>query len=109
MRREPSLLLDIVESCDEIHEFVCDLSREQFSVNRLVRSAVMQKLMVIGEAASRLPAVFRQTHPEVEWRDIVGFRNILVHAYFQIDWEIVWISATVETPRLRQQIAAMAA
>lgn len=62
--------------------------------------------MVIGEAAAQLPRQFHDRHAEVEWRDI-GFRNILVHAYLQVDWSIVWIAATLETAALRQQIAAI--
>jgi uncharacterized protein with HEPN domain len=109
MRRERSLLQDIIESCDEIAEFIKGLSEAQFADNRLVRSAVLQKLTVIGEATARLSAEFRERHPEIEWRDIVGIRNILVHAYFRVDWPIVWIAVTEETPRLRQQVAAVVA
>jgi hypothetical protein len=43
--------------------------------------------MVIGEAAARLPQAFREAHPQVEWRDIVAFRNIAVHAYFAVQWD----------------------
>jgi uncharacterized protein with HEPN domain len=59
---------------------------------------------VIGEAVGRLPQAFREAHPQVEWRDIVGFRNIAVHAYFSVQWEIVWATATDEVPVLRRQV-----
>lgn len=56
----------------------------------MMRSAVAQKLAVIGEAAARLPDPFKRDHPEVPWPQIAAFRNVLVHAYFGIDWDEVW-------------------
>jgi hypothetical protein len=61
---------------------------------------------VIGEAAARLTTAFGEAHPVVEWRDVVGFRNIAVHAYFAVNWEIVWVTATEDVPMLRDAMAA---
>ncbi len=105
MRREELYLTDIVEVADSIRKFLSGISRKNFLRNDLLRSAVLQQLSVIGEAASRLPLKFRTRHPEIEWGDIIGFRNIAVHAYFSVDWSIVWITATKEVPELRQKIA----
>jgi uncharacterized protein with HEPN domain len=105
MRREELYLTDIVEATDSIKKFLSGMSRKSFLPNDLLRSAVLQKLSVIGEAASRLPLKFRTRHPEIEWGDIIGFRNIAVHAYFSVDWSIVWITARKEVPELRQKIA----
>lgn len=60
--------------------------------------------MVIGEATARLSAELKDAHPEIPWRSIVGFRNIAVHAYFSVNWEIVWTAATVESPALAREI-----
>ena len=76
-----------------------------FLTNDLIRSAVLQKLTIIGEAASKLPSSFYDHHPEIPWRDITGFRNIAVHAYFAVEWPIVWVAATSDAPVLRDQIA----
>lgn len=70
----------------------------------MMNSAVLQKLMVIGEAAARLSKEFIQRFPEVPWLDIIGFRNIAVHEYFAIRWDIVWVAATEEVPVLKEQI-----
>ncbi|MCK4374815.1 MAG: DUF86 domain-containing protein [Candidatus Brocadiae bacterium] len=78
-----------------------------FLGNDLLRSAVLQKLTIIGEAAARLPAEFRRAHAEVEWADVVAFRNIAVHAYFAVDWSIVWVTATQDAPALRAKVAAI--
>jgi uncharacterized protein with HEPN domain len=66
---------------------------------------VLQKLIVIGEAAARLPRQFTHSHPEVPWVDIVGFRNIAVHEYFAVDWSIVWVTASEDVPVLRRAVA----
>lgn len=73
----------------------------------MLQSAVLQKLTIIGEAASKLASAFTARHPQVPWRDIVAFRNIAVHAYFSVEWSIVWVAATEETPTLSRQVAAV--
>jgi len=64
----------------------------------------LHKLTIIGEAAARLPEDFRARHSEIEWSGIVGFRNIVVHAYFAVDWQIVWVAATQEAQQLKEQV-----
>ncbi|MDO9068989.1 MAG: DUF86 domain-containing protein [Deltaproteobacteria bacterium] len=85
MRHEFLFLKDIIESTDAIGSFIADIELSSFAGNDLVRSAVLQKLIVIGEAAAHLPKDFRERHTDVEWSDMVAFRNIAVHAYFFVD------------------------
>lgn len=85
MRREELYLTDIVEAAEAIASFLAGVLREDFIEDELRRSAVLHKLMIIGEAAARLPKDFRDRHPEIEWSDIVGFRNIVVHTYFNVN------------------------
>ena len=61
---------------------------------------MLQKLTVIGEAAARVSRNLRGDHPEIEWRTIVGLRNIVVHEYFAVGWESVWETARSDIPRL---------
>ena len=107
MRREELYLRDIVEAASFVTQFVHGLDREGFQTSELVRSAVVQKLAVIGEAAAHVPEEFRVRYPDVPWPKIVAFRNILIHAYFGIDWDEVWRAATQEAPALGAQIAAI--
>ncbi len=69
------------------------------------QAAILQKLIVIGEAAGRLPDEFRQKYGKISWQDIVGFRNFAIHEYFSVNWEIVWTTATQDVPMLRSQVA----
>jgi uncharacterized protein with HEPN domain len=109
MRREELYLADMVEAVDAIQDFLQGMNRANFLGNDLVRSAVLQKLLIIGEAAARLPKEFRDRHSEIPWVDIVAFRNIAVHAYFSVDWAIVWIAATKDAPELRALVAEILA
>ncbi len=62
--------------------------------------ALVKCLETIGEAAANLPAGFRQDHPEIPWKEIVAMRNRLIHGYFEIKYERVWHTATVDVPKL---------
>lgn len=104
MRRERLYLQDILDACAMIQIFLAGMDAEAFLASELHKAATLQKLMVIGEAAARLPQTFRATHSHVEWRDIIAFRNIAIHAYFAVQWEIVWATAMDDVPVLRQQV-----
>ncbi len=104
MRREELYLRDIIEAADSIAQFLSDVDKQTLLENDLLQRAVLQKLTLIGEATNRLPANFKDRHREVNWADIVTFRNIAVHAYFDVDWSIVWVTATVDAPQFRSDV-----
>lgn len=104
MQRDNLYLSDIIEASDAIARFLGGVKESGFAGNDLLRSAVLQKLVVIGEAAKRVGRGVQERHPEVPWSDIVAFRNIAVHAYFSVNWSTVWITATEEVPALKTQI-----
>lgn len=77
MRREELYLLDIVEAAEHIAEFVANKTFEDFESSELLRSAVVQKLSTIGEAAGRVSEELRTRYPDVPWAQIIAFRSIL--------------------------------
>lgn len=105
MRDEELYLRDIVEAAGAIDRFLAGVSEDQWIDDEVRQSAVMHQLIIIGEAASRLPREFRDKHPQITWTDVVGFRNLAVHAYFSVSWPIVWVTATEDVPILHAQIA----
>lgn len=109
MRHESLYLTDIVEAADHIAGFIAGRDFTEFQQSEMLRSAVIQKLTVIGEAAARVSEELKTRSPEVPWPQIVAFRNILVHAYFGIDWAIVWRAARNRCPVLREQVALLVA
>jgi len=109
MRREELLLSDILAAADAIADFLKSATRNEFPADDELRSSVLLKLLIIGEAASKLSPEFRKTHEGIPWSEIVAFRNLGVHSYFAIDWEIVWETATEDAPVLRNQVAEILA
>ena len=109
MRHERLYLTDIVEAADHIAEFMAGVDFAAFQQSEMLRSAVVQKLAIIGEAAARVSGELKARQPEVPWPQVAAFRNILVHAYFGIDWEVVWRAARNRCPVLREQVALILA
>ncbi len=107
-RRDDLYLADIVEAAQAIRVFLARLersSREAFVEDDLTSSAVLQKLSIIGEAAARVSEETREEYPDVPWHQARGMRNLLVHAYFSVDWDMVWTTATESVPALEAQVA----
>ena len=104
MRLDELYLRDIIEAADAVAGFIADVEENAFVGSDLLRSATLQKLSIIGEASARLSDGIKTRYADVEWRDIVGFRNIAIHAYFSVNWSIVWVAATMEVPALRARI-----
>ncbi len=91
MSRDPRLYLDdILEAVALIREYTESMDYESFSRDRKTQDAVVRNLEIIGEAAGRLPETIKQKAEEVEWRKIVGLRNILAHEYFGVSLPLVW-------------------
>jgi uncharacterized protein with HEPN domain len=104
MRREPSFLKDILSACRKIETIVAGTSEESFLNDEVLPAAVLHHLTVIGEAIGRLSVELRARHPGVPWRQIIAVRHRIVHAYFDLDWQILWDAATEDIPELRRQI-----
>jgi uncharacterized protein with HEPN domain len=105
MRDEELYLSDIVEAAGAVDRFLAGMNEDEWIDDEVRQSAVMHQLIIIGEAASRLSREFQDAHPQIAWADIVGFRNLAVHAYFSVSWPIVWVTATEDVPVLHAQIA----
>jgi uncharacterized protein with HEPN domain len=81
-----------------------NIDYEKFASNDLLTRAVERSLEIIGEAVKNIPEDIRTLYPLIEWRDIAGMRDKLIHHYFGIDYEIVWSVLKNEIPELKQTI-----
>lgn len=88
---------------DHTHEalgLVTGRSRVDLDSDRLLNLALVRLLEVIGEAAARVPERDRSSMPDIPWRQLVALRNRLIHAYDQVDFDILWQILTVDLPEL---------
>jgi uncharacterized protein with HEPN domain len=104
MRDEPLLLKDIRMALDRIDSYTRGMSYEEFAADEKTVNAVIFNFLVIGEAVKHLPPTLTDNHPEIPWRQIAGMRDKLTHAYFSIDYELVWKTITVVLPQFRAEI-----
>lgn len=105
-RRELLYLADIVESARTIERWLAERG-DQWDEDEILRNAVLRQLSVVGEAASCLSEDIRGRLPDIPWREIRGFRNIAVHAYFSLDWDVVHEVATVNLPDMEPKVLAL--
>jgi len=109
MRSDEVYLHDTIEALRELAGFVNGVDEPEFRQNPLLRKAVLMQLVIVGEAANHLGPDLQARYPAIPWTDIIGFRNYAVHAYFQINWEIVWRTAIEDAPSLLPEIEAILA
>ena len=105
---DPGLTLrQIVEFADEVAELVSGRTRADLDSNREFRRALERCVELVGEAATRLPADWRESHPQVPWRQIIAMRNVMIHGYDVVLSEVLWDVATSDVPKLRGEIKAL--
>lgn len=90
-KRDINILLeDIAEAVKKITAYTSGMSYADFTTDDKTIDAVVRNFEIIGEAANRIPEDYKIQHPEIEWRQIIGLRNRVIHEYFGIDYEILW-------------------
>lgn len=101
MSREWHFFLeDMIESCQKVMSYTEGMAYDEFTNNDLTYDAVVRNLEIIGEAAKNVPDNIRQEMPSIEWRKVCGLRDIIAHAYFGIDNEILWDVISNKLPDL---------
>jgi len=100
-------LEDIIQSADKIRRYTKGLEYDDFVRNEMVTDAVLRNIEIIGEAAGNIPDDIRSRYSHIPWRRIVGLRNIVIHAYFNVDLNIIWQIVTVNLPEIRDDIRSV--
>lgn len=94
-------LKNISEAMDAAQAFVAGMGFDAFVADDKTASAVLQKLKIVGEAAKKVPETIRQDYPQVPWQQMTRIRDQIVHAYFAVDYVVVWDTLKIDIPPLQ--------
>ncbi len=98
---------DMVETIIKIAKYTENMSFEEFVDDDKTQDAVIRNLEILGEAANKIPKEIQERYPNIPWHQIIGMRNRLIHAYFVVDYEIVWKIITSELPGLLEKLGKL--
>jgi len=97
-------LQDMLSATEKALSFVRDLDSDAFVKNEEKMFAVIRALEIIGEAAKHIPPAVRRNYPDIPWQKIAGTRDKLIHAYFDIHGERLWVTVQQDLPSLRRSL-----
>jgi len=106
-REYKAYLKDILEAIQKIENYTKGISFNDFIADELIQDGVVRNLEIIGEAVKNIPQDIKDKKPEAEWKKIAGLRDILIHAYFGIDEDIIWDVVKNKLPDLKKKIIGM--
>ena len=106
MKRKGDLVFieHILESINAIKDFSRKIHKEELISNRLKQSAIVREIEVIGEAVKNISESLKDKHPEVEWKEITGTRDKMIHHYFGVDINIIFEIIKKDIPNLKRKI-----
>jgi uncharacterized protein with HEPN domain len=105
MKKDDSVYLHhILAAIERIEEYSEGVSLQKFLNTGIIQDGVVRQLEIIGEASRNLSAELVQSHPEVPWSEIIGLRNRIAHAYYNIDQGVVWDIVQEDLPSLRRDV-----
>jgi uncharacterized protein with HEPN domain len=93
-------ILHMIEAAESALNFVSGRRRADLNADRMLHFALVRAIEVVGEAASKISETTRGATADIPWRLVVSMRNRLIHAYFDVDNDVVWKTATEELPAL---------
>ena len=95
---------DIIAAVESIEEFVGDMALEELKSDEKTSSAVIRKFEIIGEAVKYMPNNVKEKYKDIQWKSMAGMRDRLIHAYFGIDYNLVWSAIKNEIPKLKLKL-----
>ncbi len=106
MMKDPLVYADhILRSVSQIEKYIEGYNRETFSKDKMRYDAILRNLQTMAEATQRLPEEIKENYPNIPWKDIAGFRNILVHDYLgDLDEDIIWSIVVHELRPIKEAI-----
>ena len=103
-RHDRIRLQHMLDAANEALEFVRGKRGSDLDTDRKLVLSLVKELEIIGEAAGKISAEIRIQYGSIPWQDISGMRNRLIHAYFDIDLDVVWATVTKDLPLLKTEL-----
>lgn len=103
-RDETVYLRHILDAIAKTEKYLHGVDQTTFRQDTLIQDGVIRQIEIIGEATRRLSRPFRNQHAHVPWEDIAGMRDKLIHDYFGVDIETVWLTAIEDLPLLKRAV-----
>lgn len=100
MQDDLATLLDILNAAKRAQSFLGTADRNSFDDDLKTQSSVLHQILILGEAVKRLSVQFRNSHPDMPWREYAGMRDVLIHAYDSVDLDEVWKTMKTDVPKL---------
>ena len=97
-------LRHMLDSAREALSFAADREREDLGIDRMLMHSLVRLVGIIGEGASKLSPDARKQIPSIQWREMIGMRNRLIHAYYDINLDILWDTVVYNIPKLIQEL-----
>jgi uncharacterized protein with HEPN domain len=107
MKNDKVYLKHILDAISDIEKFMQGITEEEFCKNREKQYAVLRALEIIGEASKNLSSELRAKCPDIDWKNIAGMRDKLIHAYFGVNLPLVWETVQNDLPQLKKQAQKM--
>ncbi len=102
--RDIAPLKHMLDSTKAILSFSKGKRRTSLEKDRLLRSAILREFEIIGEAANRVSEKTKRQFPDIPWKALTGMRNRLIHAYFDVDHDIIWKTVREYLPSFQKQL-----
>jgi uncharacterized protein with HEPN domain len=103
MKKDKAYLKHILDAISDIEKFVEGVSEEEFFGNKEKQYAVLRALEIIGEATKNLSSELKGKNSDVDWKNIAGMRDKLIHAYFGVNLPLVWETVKTDLPQLKKR------
>jgi uncharacterized protein with HEPN domain len=100
-------LNDIIEVIDDIQNFTENISFKDLENDKKTLYAVIRCLEILGEAVKKIPKNVKERYPDIPWKDMAGMRDVLIHDYFGVDVETVWLTVNEKIPHIKPIVEKM--
>lgn len=108
MKKDPIIYIDdMLEAIEAIRRYVSGMDEVKFSQTDYMQDAVIRQLSIIGEAGRNIPAEIQAKQPDIPWRKIVNFRNVIIHEYSGVSLGLVWQIVIKDMPVLKNQLTSL--